>query len=637
MKGIAKSAFRLERCPNRKRLRLGPRRELTPASRLTSIRPRRATWRAALARLLPFFLLGLFTLGAGAWADSPDHKQIVTIAGASIDRPLLPGATGTLEVTASVRSGWHIQSDRPLDEDFIPTRLALSLPDGLSLERIQYPKAVRMKPQFSDQELSVFGGELVFTATLKAGPGFHADSGKFPLGIKLDYHPCNDVECLRPTTVNANLTVTPAGGASPRADGASALGAASRSPVAADEGTWSTSRLSDVFARGSYVLGFLLVFVGGLALNLTPCVYPLVGVTLAYFGNQSASTRRVAELAACFVGGLALTFSAVGVAAAWSGKMFGAWLASPYVLAGIASLLLLLAAANFGWLTFRMPRWMTNWASASRPGYLGALLMGSGMGVVASPCIGPFVVGLLLMVERQASLAFGFALFCTLALGLGAPYFVLALAAGSIRRLPRSGEWLKWIEHFFGFVLIGLALYFLDPLVPNRLIMRLLPYYAAAAAIFLGFVSRAAQTAGVFSVLKRGVGLIGVLALGILLVRPGRGPMLTFKPFDAAQLKLAVSQHKPVLIDFSADWCIPCHEMDATTFVDPQVIREAQRFERFRADLTRQTETADAGAARFDVKGVPTTVIIGSRGTPAERVAGYVGVSEMLDLLRRTN
>jgi thiol:disulfide interchange protein DsbD len=590
--------------------------------------------RVALILLLPVFSLWVLMSVANTWADSPEHKQIVTIAGASIDDSLVPGASATLVVTARVKSGWHIQSDRPLDEDFIPTRLALSLPEGLHVKSIRYPKALRVKPQFSDQELSVFGGELEFKATIEAGPGFHAVSGGFPVGIKLDYQPCNDIECLRPTTVSANLIVTVASSGGTRAGGATGRNTATRGT---SEEPAATSGLGEIFARGSYFLGFLLVFLGGLALNLTPCVYPLVGVTLAYFGNQSASTRRVAELGACFVGGLVLTFSAVGVAAAWSGKMFGTWLASPYVLAGIASLLLVLAAANFGWLTFRMPRWITNWASASRPGHLGALLMGAGMGVVASPCIGPFVVGLLLMVERQASPAFGFALFFTLALGLGAPYFVLALAAGSIRRLPRSGEWLQWVEQFFGFVLIGLALYFLDPLMPNRLMTRLLPYYAAAAAIFLGFISRTAQKAGAFSVLKRVVGLVGVFALGALLFRPGRGPALTFKPFDVAALEQAVSRHQPVLIDFSADWCIPCHEMDATTFVDPRVIREAQRFERFRADLTRQSGTAEAGAARFDVKGVPTTVVIGSRGAPVEKVVGYVGAAQMLDLLRRVN
>src|SRR4029077_6546991 len=101
------------------------------------------------------------------------------------------------------------------------------------------------------------------------------------------------------------------------------------------------------------------------------------------------------------------------------------------------------------------------------------------MGVVAAPCIGPFVIGLLLVVEHSGSALLGFAVFFVLALGMGLPYVALALAVGSIRSLPRSGEWLTWIEHLFGFVLVGLALYFLDPVVPNNLMTRFIPYYAA--------------------------------------------------------------------------------------------------------------------------------------------------------------
>ena len=234
------------------------------------------------------------------------------------------------------------------------------------------------------------------------------------------------------------------------------------------------------------MLGFLLVFLGGLALNLTPCVYPLIGVTIAYFGNQGGGgTRRLLILASLYVAGIGLMFSAIGTAAALSGGLFGAMLENPYVLIGIAAVMLVLAASSFGWFTLQAPSWMLQSAGAARPGYLGALAMGLGMGVVAAPCIGPFVLGLLLIVEHSRNALFGFTVFFVLALGMGLPYVVLALAVGHIRSLPRSGEWLAWIEHLFGFVLIGLALYFIDPLLPHRLATRLLPYYAAAAGFTL--------------------------------------------------------------------------------------------------------------------------------------------------------
>src|SRR5204863_7251878 len=169
----------------------------------------------------------------------------------------------------------------------------------------------------------------------------------------------------------------------------------------------------------------------------------------------------------------------------------GAAMQNPYVLSAIALMVLALAASSFGFFVIQPPQFMAQWAGAARPGYAGSFLMGLGMGVVAAPCIGPIVLGLLLMVERSGSPLFGFALFFTLAIGLGMPYVALALAAGSIRQLPRSGEWLAWIEQLFGFVLIGLAIYFLDPVIPNHLMTRALPFYAAASGIWLGFVSRA--------------------------------------------------------------------------------------------------------------------------------------------------
>ncbi|MGC1340338.1 MAG: cytochrome c biogenesis protein CcdA, partial [Candidatus Binataceae bacterium] len=216
---------------------------------------------------------------------------------------------------------------------------------------------------------------------------------------------------------------------------------------------------ADVFAHHGWFLGFVFVFLGGIALNLTPCVYPLIGVTVAYFGNQGGGHRRVLALAILFVLGIAVMFSAVGVAVAMSGGLFGAALQNPYVLSLLAAMLIVLALSSFGMFSLQPPQWMLQRAGIARPGYAGAALMGLGMGVVAAPCIGPFVLGLLLMVERSASPVFGFALFFTLAIGLGFPYIFLALAAGSIRKLPRSGEWLAWVEQLFGFVLIGLALY----------------------------------------------------------------------------------------------------------------------------------------------------------------------------------
>jgi thiol:disulfide interchange protein DsbD len=416
------------------------------------------------------------------------------------------------------------------------------------------------------------------------------------------------------------------------------LAAAPVAPAAAGAlSLQDTSAFSTLFTHG-YALGFLLVLLGGLALNLTPCVYPLIGVTVAYFGNEGGGPRRLLSLASLYVAGIALTFSAVGVAAALTGGLFGAALQNPYVLGTLAAILLMLAASSFGLFSLQPPQWIMRHVGVARPGFAGSLLMGLGMGLVAAPCIGPIVLGLLLIVQHSGNPLFGFALFFTLALGMGLPYVGLALAAGSIRSLPRAGEWLAWVEQFFGFVLVGLALYFLDPVVPHRLISRILPYYAIAAGLFLAFASTRGRSWRPFMIFRLGVGAISLAALTYLLIL-ARAPkaQLAFQSFDGTLLKNATAAGKPVVVDFSADWCVPCREMEHTTFTDPAVVHAAGNFVLLRANLTSVNPQNQALMKEFKVQGVPTTLFIDHTGQIRKRRVGYIGPADFLKYLSEAN
>ncbi len=554
--------------------------------------------------------------------------QVVGIAGVALEHPLKPGGAGTLTVKAQVLAGWHINSDRPLSADYIATRLELKLPDGVTAGAIEYPAPEKTRLDFSSEELSVLTGALEFQAPLQASPSFAASANE-PATVTIDYQACNNRECLAPSSVSARVDLASLGSAPQD-------GAVSSSEPPTRTAELPGAGLERAFSHGS-VLGFLLVLLGGLALNLTPCVYPLIGVTIAYFGNQGGGPRRVLILALLFVLGLALMFSAVGVAVALSGGLFGAAMQNPYVLSAIAAMMLGLAASSFGLFVIQPPQWMARWAGAARPGYAGSFVMGLGMGVVAAPCIGPIVIGLLLMVERSGSALFGFALFFTLAVGLGLPYIGLALAAGSIRRLPRSGEWLAWIEQLFGFILVGLAIYFLEPVAPNHWMTRILPYYAAASGIFLGFITSAGRNWRPFLVIRSAFGIVAVGALIYLLIPRGVPKALQFQSYNSALLATAAQQRKPVLIDFSADWCIPCREMEHSTFIDPAVVGEAARFVRIRADLTAQDARNDAIIRKFNIRGVPTTVLIDSNGRIDTQTVGYIGPGELLMDLQRVN
>jgi thioredoxin:protein disulfide reductase len=557
----------------------------------------------------------------------PKANEIVQIASLKLDHPLTPGRTSNLLIDASVMAGWHINSNHPLSDDYIATVVRIAGPASVSAGPVQYPKAEEVALEFSGgDKLSVFSGILMLSVPLTAAVNF-TPAGD--LTVFIDYQACDNLQCLRPTSVSSTIALASLQG--PTAGGVTAAGPGG----AGTSASASTGLVEDVFAHHGWVLGFLAVLLGGLALNLTPCVYPLIGVTIAYFGNQGGGPRQVFALAVAYVLGIALMFSAVGVAVALSGGLFGAAMQNPVVLSAIAAMLVGLALSSFGVFALQPPQWLMNRAGIARPGYAGALLMGLGMGVVAAPCIGPIVLGLLLMVERSQNPLFGFALFFTLAVGLGLPYVALALAAGSIRQLPRSGEWLAWVEQLFGFVLIGLAIYFLDPVIPRHVMGRMLPFYAAAAGIWLGFGTRAGRAWRPFLVFRAAMGTAAVAAL-IYFALPRVTPRsLTFEPFDSSLLASAGQTGKPVLIDFSADWCIPCREMEHSTFLNPSVVKEASRFVRLRADLTHQDKTNQDLMSKFQIQGVPTTVMIDSSGRVQVQKVGYMGSDEFLADLRR--
>ncbi len=585
--------------------------------------------------LVAGIFLATFLLAAPS-AHAVKADDLVKINSATIDPPLTAGGTSTLKIGATVIPDWHINSDKPFSEDYIPTKLEVSGPVSVTPGAIKYPPAETMAldPAAGGDKISVFGGAIKFEVPLKAGADFAPKPGD-AITVTIDYQGCNNNECLRPASVSTTVAL-----AAPAAAGGAIEGIGGGSTTLGGGiggGDDSGGALQHIFLNHGWFLGFLAVFLGGLALNLTPCVYPLIGVTIAYFGNQGGGNRRVMYLAIVFVLGIALMFSSVGVAVAMSGGLFGAALQNPVVLVVLSMMLLTLAASSFGLFVLQPPQWMMQRAGSAHPGYAGAFLMGLGMGVVAAPCIGPIVLGLLLMVERSGSALFGFALFFTLALGLGLPYVGLAMAAGHIRRLPRSGEWLTWIEHLFGFVLVGLALYFLDPVVPNNLMTRFLPYYAVGVGIYLGFFSREGRTWRPFLVMRSAVGIVAIAAL-VFMLYPRKAPEnLRFEPFNSELLASATVARRPVMIDFSADWCIPCREMEHSTFIDPSVVSEAKRFVRMKANLTAQDKKTEELTSKFEIQGVPTTMLIDSAGKVTQRKVGYIGPREMLSDLRQVD
>jgi len=394
-----------------------------------------------------------------------------------------------------------------------------------------------------------------------------------------------------------------------------------------------SSNIGSTLAQRGLPLTLLAIFVLGLALNLTPCVYPLIPITIGYFGSQSGGSRghRVA-LSTLYVLGIAITYSALGVFSALSGKLFGAWLQLPAVLIFFALLMLVLASSMFGLFEITVPHFISD-RSGGQAGLAGALVMGLLIGIVAAPCVGPFVISLLALVAQLGSPLLGFLMFFVLSLGLGVPYLLLGIFSSAAGSLPRSGMWMVQVKKAMGFILIAMAFYFIRPLIGDNAFR-----YGVAASLLVGAIFLFASSAPGARVLRMAIAIL-LLVAGVAFAIPKRhGSAVSWDNFDARSLAAASAAHKPVIIDFYADWCIPGKELDEKTFSNPDVASELDRFTRVKADLTKPEDPeVQKLTKQYQIVGVPTLIFLDSSGHElnAPRLIGFEPPQQFLARLKQ--
>ena len=561
-----------------------------------------------------------------------DHVKIESYL--SFDK-VYPGSEVKLAVKVNIEDGWHINSNKPYEDYLIPTELTIGT-TYFELKKVTYPEAHDFKFSFSEKPLSVYEGQIYIGALLETSKDIKP--GKYPLIINLNYQACNDRSCLAPTSVEDTLITIVA-------DNQSIVNEINQdifnnidlSYSVLSAGSEDDDIISSTLEGSGLFLGLLLVFLGGLALNLTPCVYPLIPITIGYFGGQSeGNTRKLFMMGFLFLIGMAVTYSVIGVVTALTGSIFGALLQNPIVILGIVAIFIVLSLSMFGVYEFKLPDSWVQKAGGAKQGYYGAFFMGLTMGIVAAPCIGPFVIGLVTYVAAKGDPYFGFLLFFVLAIGLGFPYLFLAVFSGKIKNLPRAGEWMDAVKHIFGFILVGMAIYFLLPLLPDSISDYLLPAYMAFVALWLLFIEKLANNVKGFRIFKIAFSVL-ILAISVYAFIPKERNSVAWKPYAEGVIPEQIDA-SGVIIDFYADWCIPCKELDAYTFSDPKVIEGSKNFYTFKADMTKSlSDEVEALRNKYNILGVPTVLILDNKGNEVKRITGFVNADEFYEIIRNVN
>ncbi len=584
------------------------------------------------SKLLITLLSGIVILSSISFAQFGMNENLLSVKAYQSFDKVFPDGEFKVALEVDVSEGWHINSHKPYEDYLIPTELTVLENPHFKMENVAYPEPHDYKLAFSETPLSVWEGTIFFGGLVKVSKD--VQPGKYEIVVELFYQACNDMSCLAPTAVSDTLEIIVAD----KRETVNQINDEIFSQIdlsftqSTIEKSEESDPISNALESNGLIIGLLFVFIGGLALNLTPCVYPLIPITIGYFGGQSeGNTAKLFFMGLLFMLGLAATYSVIGVVTSLTGAVFGALLQNPIVILVVVAILIGLSLSMFGLYEFKLPDTWVNKAGGAKAGYFGAFFMGLTMGIVAAPCIGPFVLGLVTYVATKQDPYFGFLLFFVLALGLGFPYLFLAIFSGKIKNLPRAGEWMDAVKHIFGFILIGMALYFLLPLLPDSITGYVLPVFMIGTAIYLLFFEKLANKVLGFKIFKIVFSVI-ILTIGIYSLIPSETKSVDWKPYT--EEALAEIDGRGVIIDFYADWCIPCKELDALTFSDPKVIELSKEFETYKADMTESlSPEVESLREEYKIVGVPTVLIINSSGEEKERITGFVDAEEFYKII----
>lgn len=533
---------------------------------------------------------------------------------------------------------------------------------GVSVTNITLPKGdEKTDPAFGKTE--VYHGPVTAEVTLKREPGA---AQKFAL--KADYQGCNEKVgvCYPPQSKRIEFTLGGAAAAAttPPSDAkpAPAVAAPPAAPAPATPGVVDEeSRATNLLKNGSFWVVIASFFGFGLLLAFTPCVFPMIPILSGIIAGQGQHVTKMHGflLSVSYTLGMAITYAVAGVvAASVLGVSLAAALQNPWVLGTFAGVFVLLSFSMFGFYELQMPNFIqskfTEASNKIKGGNMaGVFVMGALSAIIVGPCVAAPLAGALLYIAQTKDIWLGWWALFAMALGMGVPLLIVGVAGGAL--LPRAGAWMSAVKSFFGVLMLGVAIWLITPVIPAVVTMMLWAVLLIVSAIYLHAIDPLPANASGFKKFWKGVGVIALvlgasIAIGALsgsrdILQPLAGlrvssavggsnalaaPVehgLKFERINSvAELdaKIAAAKGKPVMLDFFADWCVSCKELERFTFNDPKVQARLKDTVLLQADVTANTEEHKALLKRFRLFGPPGIIFFDRDGKEqSTRVIGY--------------
>lgn len=496
-----------------------------------------------------------------------------------------------------IQSGWHINANKIEDEFLIPTEIKIEN-SNIKIEEIIYPEGEKITLGFSKNPLIVYSENFEIKVRGKIEKEIENLEGK------ISFQGCNDEMCIPPQELSFSIKF--------------------------EKGeVISSNPVEKWLSKGGFLLALIFLFLGGLALNLTPCVYPMVPITIGFFSRQKKSFL----FSLFYFLGIVLTYSLLGTVSALGGSLFGSALQKPIVLIIVSLIIFLFSLSLFGLYTIKLPSSFSA-KTSSKIGFFSTFLMGSMVGLIAAPCLGPIILSLITFVASKGDAFLGFIFFLALSSGLGLPYLLLSFFSSSLKNLPKSGEWMVSLERFFGFALIAVSIFILSPVLPSKLPNILYLLIGIISTIY--FFQLAFKRNKILNLSLSIISLI-FLIINLNLLIPKGEKIKLFNPYSKLAFSKELESGKPIMIDFYASWCIPCKEMEHETFSDKEVQEIMKNFALFQVDLTKEPEgEVQEIVEELKIEGIPTIVFY-KNGKEIEelRLVGFEEPEEFKDRLKK--